>query len=656
MNLNDHLYMWNHAFIQVMDIRHVTMKHGEELQAYLLPASAFLYTVRGNAKVCLNHKLYEVKRFHLFHGGKGMWLHIEAVEELAYYLILYKATLSLPYRQDKVRLLEEENPFQSQYAFRPHYPLTLFDKVERLDLEWKEASAWGKMQVRSIFYQFVCELLWQLEQQGIRPIKADLAAMATDYIHEHFREPLTLDSIAEVLECSAGHLSRLFKSKMNKSPIYYLGEIRVDRTAQLLATTDATLQEIAERVGFSDAHSLSRTFKKYKGISPARFRRVQAHLQEDQELPHSMREIAVFKSNSNRYTDIENHYQYRVRGELFMFNKNKVAIMTVFMCLSLMLSACSSLAQTNTSVNNQASDQQTTEGQQTAAEVKTRTVSTPRGDVEVPLEPKRVAADQYMGYLLKLGIIPVGVRTLMLNESWIKQSGIPEETLKGIADLGDNFPMNLEKLVDLEPDLIIGSVAEHIEQYEKIGTTVLLPYWVEKSTAGPLDKFRSISEIFGKQEEAEKWIAAYQQKVEKARDQIKGVIKEGETVSVVQIAEKSVYVLAAKGGNYGSTTIYEMLQLPPTQSALDMKEGFASISMESLPDYLGDHVFVYNSSPEATDGFLKSALWKATTAAKKDQVYIYGNMFNDEFVMEDPYSLELQLSTIVDLLLSKQKK
>jgi len=339
-----------------------------------------------------------------------------------------------------------------------------------------------------------------------------------------------------------------------------------------------------------------------------------------------------------------------------MLNKNKVAIMTVLMCLSLMLSACSSLAQTTSSRSSQASEQQTTEDKQAAAEVKTRTVSTPRGDVEVPLEPKRVAADQYMGYLLKLGIIPVGVRTLMLNESWIKQSGIPEETLKGIADLGDKFPMNLEKLVDLQPDLIIGSVAEHIDQYEKIGTTVFLPYWVELSTAGPLDKFRSISEIFGKQEEAEKWIAEYQTKVEKARKQIKGVIKPGETVSVVQISEKAVFVLAAKGGNYGSTTIYEMLKLPPTKNALEMKEGFESISLEALPEYLGDHVFIYNSSKEVTEGFLNSAIWKTTKAAKKGQFYIYGNMYNDEFLMEDPYSLELQLSTIVDLLLSKHKK
>ncbi|MDY7990718.1 hypothetical protein UY536_07965 [Paenibacillus polymyxa] len=58
-------------------------------------------------------------------------------------------------------------------------------------------------------------------------------------------------------------------------------------------------------------------------------------------------------------------------------------------------------------------------------QAQTRTVKTLKGDVEVPANPKRVASDQYMGHLLKLGIIPVGVRSYMLNEAWIDQSGYP---------------------------------------------------------------------------------------------------------------------------------------------------------------------------------------------------------------------------------------
>lgn len=191
---------------------------GEELQGYRLPASAFLFTVRGTARVWLDHSLHLAKRFHLFHGGKGMSLRIWAEDELEYYLILYKPILSLSYRQDIAYLMERDNPFHYQYAFVPRYPLALFDKIERLELEWNQQTMLGKLQVKGIFYQFVYEVLEQLHQQDIEPVKPDLVALATHHIHEHYHEPLTLDSIAQALECSEGHLSICSKAKCKRAP------------------------------------------------------------------------------------------------------------------------------------------------------------------------------------------------------------------------------------------------------------------------------------------------------------------------------------------------------------------------------------------------------------------------------------------------------
>lgn len=64
----------------------------------------------------------------------------------------------------------------------------------------------------------------------------------------------------------------------------------------------------------------------------------------------------------------------------------------------------------------------------------TRVVSTMNGDVEIPAHPKRVASDQYMGQLLKLGIVPVGARSFMLTENWIDKAGLTD-TVKGMQIL-----------------------------------------------------------------------------------------------------------------------------------------------------------------------------------------------------------------------------
>ncbi|WP_237166411.1 AraC family transcriptional regulator [Paenibacillus polymyxa] len=196
--------------------------------------------MRGSARVRLDNSIHRVERFYVLHGGKGMCLSILAEEGLEYFIILYKATLALPSRKEIAQLLEKENPFQNQYAFAPHYPLPLYDQVKLLEQEWREASELGKLHVKALFHQFVYELLQQLYGQGIEPLKPDLVSQAVVYMREHFSRPMTLDSIAEELECSTGHLSRLFKSKMHTSPIHYLGQVRADRAAELLMQTDAT--------------------------------------------------------------------------------------------------------------------------------------------------------------------------------------------------------------------------------------------------------------------------------------------------------------------------------------------------------------------------------------------------------------------------------
>ncbi|WP_375106244.1 ABC transporter substrate-binding protein [Lysinibacillus fusiformis] len=657
MKLSDHILLWNHAYIKIMDIRFTMMEQGEAFGPYPLPTNAFLYTKRGDAQIWVDKNRHLVQSFHAFHAGKGVCIQIVAEKEFEYFLIFYKTTLPLPNRQEIVALLENDNPFQYQYAFAPANPLTLLDKVEQMSTVWLQPNEkeLKRLHIKALFYQYIYELLRQMHAQGIHPIKPDIVTEAVRYIEEHYQRPLTLEKLAQELSCSVGYLSKLFKEKMHTSPIHYLGVIRINKAAKLLVQTDATLQDIADHVGYPDGYSLSRSFKRHKGISPAQFKRAWKQKSEDEELPLWRRRYAILPNHIEWYIDdeIENHYQRKGASEMSKFKNMKVTAMTLFMCLSLLLAACSNATTTNGATPAATQETKANSGQEVMQEGKTRIVSTPRGDVEIPAQPQRVAADQYMGQLLKLGIIPIGVREGMLTEGWIEKSGIPQETLDKIENLG-NFPMNPEKLIMLEPDLIIGSIEKNIEQYEKIGTTVFIPYWEELSTAGPLEKFRRIAEVFGKEQEAEEWIKGYERKVEDAREQIEGIIKEGETVSIVQLSPTGLFVLAAEGGNYGSNTIYQMLKLPPTEQALNMKEGFENISLEVLPEYLGDHVFVYVNSQEDAEEILNSPIWQGAPAVKNGNVYMYGE-FDDEFVMEDPYSLDLQLEKVVNVLLEKKQ-
>lgn len=92
------------------------------------------------------------------------------------------------------------------------------------------------------------------------------------YIHEHYREAITLATLSDITHLTPFHLSRTFKTETGLSPIHYLIHYRVEVAKQYLTTTDETVGMIAERVGYESTSHFQSAFKKSVGISPGQYR------------------------------------------------------------------------------------------------------------------------------------------------------------------------------------------------------------------------------------------------------------------------------------------------------------------------------------------------------------------------------------------------
>ena len=97
-------------------------------------------------------------------------------------------------------------------------------------------------------------------------------AAAKQYINEHFHEPLQMSEVAGKLYLSTAYFSRLFKEKIGMTFSDYLASCRVERARQLLATTDLSISEVANAIGYQEANSFSRLFKTRTGQSPSEYR------------------------------------------------------------------------------------------------------------------------------------------------------------------------------------------------------------------------------------------------------------------------------------------------------------------------------------------------------------------------------------------------
>ncbi len=100
-----------------------------------------------------------------------------------------------------------------------------------------------------------------------------LVKNAKEYIEENYEKPLSLLSAAESLGVSQSHLSREFVRYTGEQPIKYLTKIRLEKAADLLCSTEMTLDQISAACGFGDGNYFSKVFKKYMKISPGEFRK-----------------------------------------------------------------------------------------------------------------------------------------------------------------------------------------------------------------------------------------------------------------------------------------------------------------------------------------------------------------------------------------------
>lgn len=108
------------------------------------------------------------------------------------------------------------------------------------------------------------------QQNGAVNIKEIL-----QYVDEHFsEESMSLQRIADEFQLSYSNFSHFFKKKTTENFAAYLEKVRINSAKTKLVETNLAIKEIALQVGYSNANSFTRSFKKTMGQTPGDFRRL----------------------------------------------------------------------------------------------------------------------------------------------------------------------------------------------------------------------------------------------------------------------------------------------------------------------------------------------------------------------------------------------
>lgn len=108
-----------------------------------------------------------------------------------------------------------------------------------------------------------------------------LGARIRNYLDEHYMDAIDLSEVAKTLRMSMHYMSHVFKRTFGYSPMNYLLRRRIGEAQTLLISTDLSITEIGERVGYETTSYFSSQFTKQVGMSPKKYRKTYVVRQED---------------------------------------------------------------------------------------------------------------------------------------------------------------------------------------------------------------------------------------------------------------------------------------------------------------------------------------------------------------------------------------
>jgi AraC-like DNA-binding protein len=92
------------------------------------------------------------------------------------------------------------------------------------------------------------------------------------FLKKNIQRDISVKEMAEVMQLSSSHFTRLFGKKMGLSPRKYLEDLRLRTAMDVLFEDKATIKEIAARCGIYDVNYFCHLFKKRYGISPKKYK------------------------------------------------------------------------------------------------------------------------------------------------------------------------------------------------------------------------------------------------------------------------------------------------------------------------------------------------------------------------------------------------
>lgn len=287
-----------------------------------------------------------------------------------------------------------------------------------------------------------------------------------------------------------------------------------------------------------------------------------------------------------------------------MKSKYVTKLLSVVLALSIILTGCGTAK--NGSVQEESA-------------VTSTTIEHVMGTTEIKGEPKRIVVLTNEGTeaLLELGIKPVGAVQSWTGNPWYKHI---EKEMEGVQNLGTESQPNMEAIVALKPDLIIGNKMRHEKIYEQLSQ--IAPTVFSNTLRGEWkENFSFYAKVLGKDKEAQEIISKFDKRTQDIAKLAGDKLNTEISILRFMPGKTRIYL----GDTFSGTILKQIgFTRPENQRSTEFT---IEIGKERLKEADGDVIFYFTYETGNGEGtarekeWLEDPMFKTLEAVKNNKVY-----------------------------------
>lgn len=261
------------------EFHHVTESHPQYRMSYHWHVEyEIIRILQGRLTVTLDEKSFTASAGDVIFVHSGI-LHSGIPEDCVYQCIVFDGNVFLKHSSICSGYMQKiiHQDIMVYHHFTGKYKEVIQIANDIFDSMWQKKSGYEMIVIGQFYHFFGLIFGNHYYLDGITRTRKDYKRIlqlkqVLEFIENNYTSQITLGQLSASVSMSPKYFCRFFSEMTHQTPMDYLNRQRIEKACYQLATTDDSITEIAYGSGFNDLSYFIRTFKKYKGITPGKYK------------------------------------------------------------------------------------------------------------------------------------------------------------------------------------------------------------------------------------------------------------------------------------------------------------------------------------------------------------------------------------------------